>query len=91
MSTWIMHWVNINPGLKIMFKAIQENDKELVNYYLKMGIDPNYQHPEFIARYVILKIPRNQPPQLLQRFPHRQLTHTTRSIRMPTSIKVFFC
>lgn len=34
---------------KEMFKGIQENDLELVNYYLKMGIDPNYQHPEFMA------------------------------------------
>ena len=32
-----------------MFKGIQENDFELVKYYLKMGIDPNYQHPEFMA------------------------------------------
>lgn len=34
---------------KAMFKGIQENDFELVKYYLKMGIDPNYQHPEFMA------------------------------------------
>lgn len=34
---------------KAMFKAIQEGDFELVNYYLRMGIDPNYQHPEFMA------------------------------------------
>lgn len=34
---------------KAMFKAIQEGDYELVSYYLKMGIDPNYQHPEFMA------------------------------------------
>lgn len=34
---------------KDMFRAIQENDIELVRYYLKIGIDPNYQHPEFMA------------------------------------------
>jgi len=34
---------------KAMFKGIQEDDFELVKYYLKMGIDPNYQHPEFMA------------------------------------------
>lgn len=34
---------------KAMFKAIQENDLELVKFYLKSGIDPNYQHPEFMA------------------------------------------
>ncbi len=34
---------------KAMFKGIQENDFELVSYYLRMGIDPNYQHPEYLA------------------------------------------
>ena len=34
---------------KAMFKGIQENDIELVSYYLRMGIDPNYQHPEYMA------------------------------------------
>ncbi|WP_010523359.1 ankyrin repeat domain-containing protein [Aquimarina agarivorans] len=48
---------------KAMFKAIQENDLELVKFYLKSHIDPNYQHPEFMAlplaesiRYSNLKI-----------------------------------
>ena len=48
---------------KGMFKGIQENDFELVKYYLKIGIDPNYQHPEYMAlplaeclRYDNLKI-----------------------------------
>lgn len=34
---------------KAMFKAIQENDIDLVEYYLRAGIDPNYQHPEYMA------------------------------------------
>jgi len=34
---------------KDMFKGVQENDLELVKYYLKEGVDPNYQHPEFMA------------------------------------------
>ncbi len=34
---------------KEMFRAIQEGDLELVRYYLKSGIDPNYQHPEYLA------------------------------------------
>ncbi len=34
---------------KIMFRAVQANDIELVKYYLKMGIDPNFQHPEYMA------------------------------------------
>ena len=34
---------------KQLFKGVQENDYELVNYYLRCGIDPNYQHPEYMA------------------------------------------
>ena len=32
-----------------MFKGVQENDLGLVEFYLRSGIDPNYQHPEFMA------------------------------------------
>ena len=35
---------------KAMFKGIQEGDFELVKYYLNIGIDPNYQHPEFLIQ-----------------------------------------
>lgn len=34
---------------KAFFRAIQLNDYELVKYYLRMGIDPNYQHPEYMT------------------------------------------
>jgi len=34
---------------KAMFKGIQEKDFELVKFYLRSGIDPNYQHPEYMA------------------------------------------
>lgn len=34
---------------KDMFKGVQDGDADLVEYYLKKGIDPNYQHPEFLA------------------------------------------
>ena len=34
---------------KAMFKGIQDNDIELVKFYIRSGIDPNYQHPEFMA------------------------------------------
>lgn len=39
----------IGGDWKDMFKGIQENDMALVSYYLEKGIDPNYQHPEFLA------------------------------------------
>lgn len=34
---------------KDLFKGIQENNFELVRFHLKLGVDPNYQHPEFMA------------------------------------------
>ena len=49
---------------KAMFKAIQDGDANLVSYYLKMGIDPNYQHPEFMALPVVESI----------RFKHLEIT-----------------
>ncbi|MCH2045936.1 MAG: ankyrin repeat domain-containing protein [Saprospiraceae bacterium] len=44
---------------KAMFKGIQEGDFELVKYYLRTGIDPNYQHPEFMASPLIESIRYN--------------------------------
>lgn len=34
---------------KAMFKAVQDNDLELVRFYINAGIDVNYQHPEYVA------------------------------------------
>ena len=34
---------------KAMFKAVQDNDLELVRFYIRMGVDLNYQHPEYMA------------------------------------------
>ena len=34
---------------KDMFQGIQKGDVELVDYYLQIGVDPNHQHPEFMA------------------------------------------
>lgn len=44
------------PDWKIMFKAVQEGDFELVKYYLKVGINPNYQHPEIMATPLVESI-----------------------------------
>ena len=41
---------------KHMFKAVQEGDLALVEYYLSAGIDPNYQHPEFMASVLVESI-----------------------------------
>lgn len=34
---------------KELFKAVQQNDQELVLFYIHQGIDVNYQHPEFFT------------------------------------------
>jgi ankyrin repeat protein len=43
-------------NLKGMFKALQDGDLGLVEFYLRAGIDPNYQHPEFMASSVVENI-----------------------------------
>lgn len=45
---------------KAMFKAVQDGDYNLVEYYLRMGIDPNYQHPEFMALPLVESIRFNE-------------------------------
>ena len=44
---------------KEMFQAIQFDDLALVEYYLNIGIDPNYQHPEFLAAPLVESIRYN--------------------------------
>jgi len=34
---------------KEMFEAAQNGDVQLLKYHLKMGVDVNYQHPEFLC------------------------------------------
>jgi len=41
---------------KQLFKATTEGDIELVRIYLRMGIDPNYQHPEFMEAPLVESI-----------------------------------
>ena len=41
---------------KDMFNGVQKNDIDLVNYYLKIGIDVNYQHPEIMTTLLIESI-----------------------------------
>lgn len=41
---------------KQMFKAVQVGDFNLVEYYLKLGVDPNYQHPEYMAAALVESI-----------------------------------
>ena len=44
---------------KAMFQAIQNDDIELVRYYLSSGVDPNHQHPEFMALPLVESIRSN--------------------------------
>lgn len=41
---------------KDMFKAVQNNDFELVHFYIKQGVDINYQHPEYFTTALIESI-----------------------------------
>jgi len=45
---------------KEMFHAIQQGDIDLVDYHLETGVDPNYQHPEFLAAPLVESIRFNQ-------------------------------
>ena len=44
---------------KEMFEGIETNDIGLVEYYLKLGVDPNYQHPEILASPLVESIRLN--------------------------------
>ncbi|MBX2845903.1 MAG: ankyrin repeat domain-containing protein [Saprospiraceae bacterium] len=44
---------------KAFFKGVQDGDIELVGYYLRMGIDPNYQHPEEMTSPLLESIRKN--------------------------------
>ena len=41
---------------KEMFRGVEINDFNLVRYYIAMGIDVNYQHPEFLTSALIESI-----------------------------------
>lgn len=49
---------------KDMFKGVQDNDFELVTYYIRLGIDLNYQHPEFLTSPLIEAIRNKNLPML---------------------------
>ncbi len=38
---------------KQLFKAAGDGDVELVSFYIRAGINPNYQHPEFFSTPLI--------------------------------------
>ncbi len=41
---------------KDMFYGVQNNDLDLVQYHIRMGVDVNYQHPEFMTSPLIESI-----------------------------------
>ena len=44
---------------KEMFKAVEEGDYHLTDYHLKRGVDPNYQHPEFLESALVEAVRQN--------------------------------
>ncbi len=45
---------------KELFAAAQKGDLELVKYHIRMGVNPNYQHPEFMCTPLIESIQYEQ-------------------------------
>lgn len=45
---------------KELFAAAEKGDLELVKYHIRMGVDPNYQHPEFMCTPLIGSIQNQQ-------------------------------
>ena len=41
---------------KEMFAAAVDGDIELLRYHLRSGVDPNYQHPEFMSTPLVASI-----------------------------------
>ena len=41
---------------KEMFHAAEQGDVELVRYHLDMGVDPDYQHPEYMTSALLESI-----------------------------------
>jgi len=41
---------------KDMYLAAESGDLQLVRFYLELGIDPNYQHPEVMATVLFVSI-----------------------------------
>lgn len=44
---------------KDMFYAAERGDVDLVRYHIRNGIDPNYQHPEFLTTALVEAVTRN--------------------------------
>ena len=43
---------------KDLFKAVEDNDYELVAFHIRQGVDINYQHPEFLTSPLMESIRR---------------------------------
>lgn len=41
---------------KEMLKACEEGNLELVKYHIQAGVNPNYQHPEYLTTPLIVSI-----------------------------------
>lgn len=47
---------------KDLFKAVEDNDYELVAFHIRQGVDINYQHPEFLTSPLIESIRKRHTP-----------------------------
>lgn len=65
---------------KEMFKGVEQGDLHLVEYHLKSGVDPNYQHPEFMASALVESV----------RYNHLEITKLLLSYGADPKIKEMF-
>lgn len=45
---------------KELYTSAQNGNFEIVKYHLSMGVDPNFQHPEFMTTPLIVAIEKQQ-------------------------------
>jgi ankyrin repeat protein len=60
---------------KDMFKAFEENDFELLEFYIRQGIDVNYQHPEYMTNPLIESIRHNNIEMMVFLLEHDASPH----------------
>lgn len=50
LNYFLIHRFTMSHGnWKDMFRAVQQNDADLLEFYIRHGVDINYQHPEYFT------------------------------------------
>ena len=57
---WVTKIIMAAGDWKELYLSAQKGDLGLVKYHISMGVDPNYQHPEFMTTPLIACIEKQQ-------------------------------